>query len=100
MNGVRAILEHLQELAGDRDLVLPQAECKRALGTACVRAGVPHLSHHDFRHLFGTRCIESAVDLPTAARWLGHQDGGALLAKIYFHLVDEHSRLMAARVKI
>jgi integrase len=58
------------------------------------------ISHHDFRHLFATRCIESGVDLPTVARWLGHQDGGALLSRTYFHLVDEHSRRMAARVRI
>jgi integrase len=100
VNGVREVLEELHDVAGDRHLVLPQAECKRALNTACARAGVPHLSHHDFRHLFATRCVQSMVDLPTAARWLGHLDGGALLAKIYFHLVDEHSRLMAARVRI
>ena len=80
--------------------MLPQAECKRSLDAACERAGVPHLSHHDFRHLFATRCIQSGVDLPTVARWLGHRDGGALLAKIYFHLADEHSQAMAARVRI
>ena len=55
VNGVRDVLQQLQELAGARDLVLPQAECKRALNTSCERAGVPHLSHHDFRHLFATR---------------------------------------------
>jgi hypothetical protein len=50
--------------------------------------------------MFATRCIESAVDIPTAARWLGHQDGGALLGRVYFHLADAHSREMAGRVKI
>lgn len=39
-------------------------------------------------------------DVPTAARWLGHQDGGALLGRTYFHLVDHHSRRMAARVRL
>jgi len=100
VNGIREILDELQGVAGVEELVLPQAECKRSLNTSCARAGVPHLSHHDFRHLFATRCIQSAVDLPTAALWLGHRDGGALLAKIYFHLVDEHSRRMAAKVRI
>lgn len=100
VKGVRKVLEELQDVAGDRDLVIPQAECKRSLQTACRRADLPRLSHHDFRHLFATRCIQSQVDLPTAARWLGHQDGGALLSRTYFHLVDEHSRRMAARVRI
>ena len=72
VNGVRGVLQRLQELAGDRETVLPQAECKRSLATACARAGVPHLSHHDFRHLFATRCIQSGVDLPTADGSIGH----------------------------
>lgn len=100
VNGIRITLRKLREVAGESDLVIPQAECKRSLDTACRLAGLPHLSHHDFRHLFATRCIQSGVDIPTVARWLGHQDGGALLAKVYYHLIDEHSRRMAAKVVI
>ncbi len=100
VRGVRETLTRLQAVAGDSDLVLPQRECKGALRGACKRLKLPKLLHHDFRHLFATRCIQSGVDLPTVARWLGHRDGGALLAKTYFHLVDEHSRKMAARVVV
>lgn len=100
VNGIEDVLTRLRSVTKGRGTILPQSEVKRSLDTACRRAGVPHLSHHDFRHLFATRCIESGVDIPTVARWLGHRDGGALLAKTYFHLVDEHSRTMAARVKI
>jgi len=100
VNGVADALQALRDVAGHSELVLPQAECKRSLQTACALAGLPRLSHHSFRHHFATRCLESGVDLPTAARWLGHQDGGALLARTYFHLVDEHSRRMAAKVRI
>src|SRR5690606_14925834 len=57
------------------------------------------LSNHDLRHLFATRCIESGVDIPTVARWLGHKDGGALAMKVYGHLRDEHSQRSAARVR-
>jgi integrase len=100
INGVRSTLDELRLVAGGGGRILPQAEAKRSLRSACKAAGLPPLSHHDFRHLFATRCIESGVDLPTVARWLGHLDGGALLAKRYFHLIDEHSRRMAQRVKI
>lgn len=100
VNGVRDTLKALRKLAGDSETILPQGECKRSLQTACKRAGLPKLSHHSFRHLFATRCIESGVDIPTVARWLGHQDGGALLSRTYFHLLDEHSRRMAKRVRI
>ncbi len=99
INGTAVALDRLRALSAT-DLVLPQAECKRSLQTACRAAGLPRLSHHDFRHLFATRCIQAGVDIPTVARWLGHSDGGALLSRTYYHLVDEHSRKMAARVTI
>jgi len=99
VNGIRDVLADLKAV-GDGERILPQAEAKRSLKTACARAGLPLLTHHDFRHLFATRCIQSNVDVPTAARWLGHRDGGALLGKTYFHLVDAHSRTMAQRVVI
>ena len=100
INGVRDTLEKLRAVTGQGERVLPQAECKTALNSACARAGVPRLSHHDFRHLFTTRCVQSGVDIPTVARWLGHLDGGALLARTYFHLADEHSLLMAQKVRL
>jgi hypothetical protein len=56
------------------------------------------ITHHDLRHLFATRCIESGVDIPTVSRWLGHKDGGALAMKVYGHLRDQHSVEMAQKV--
>jgi integrase len=70
-----------------------------SLARACKEIGIPRLTHHDFRHLFATRCIESGVDIPTVARWLGHKDGGALAMKTYGHLRNEHSQAMAQKVK-
>jgi integrase len=59
---------------------------------------IARFTHHDLRHLFATRCIESGVDIPTVSRWLGHKDGGALAMKVYGHLRDQHSVSMAQRV--
>jgi integrase len=98
--GTEQTLARLKVVTGRTEIVLPQSQCRRALVTACKRLGLPHLSHHDFRHLFATRCIESGVDIPTVARWLGHSDGGALLGRVYFHLSGAHSQAMAARVRI
>lgn len=58
----------------------------------------PEISHHDCRHLFATRCIESGVDIPTVSRWLGHKDGGALAMKVYGHLRRTHSLESAKKV--
>ena len=97
--GIADVLERLMCL-DHAGFVLPRENARKAIASACVRAGVPHMSFHCFRHLFATRCIQSGVDMPTVARWLGHRDGGALLARTYYHLADGHSQTMAARVRI
>jgi integrase len=74
-------------------------ECQKALDRACKKVGADRITHHDLRHLFATRCIESGVDIPTVSRWLGHKDGGALAMKTYGHLRREHSIAQAQRVK-
>jgi len=73
-------------------------ECQKALDRACKKVGTDRITHHDLRHLFATRCIESGVDIPTVSRWLGHKDGGALAMKTYGHLRREHSVAQAQRV--
>lgn len=73
-------------------------ECQKSLDRACKRVGTGRITHHDLRHLFATRCIESGVDIPTVSRWLGHKDGGALAMKTYGHLRREHSIAQAQRV--
>jgi integrase len=78
--------------------VVTVTECREALETACEKVGIERITHHDLRHLFATRCIESGVDIPTVSRWLGHKDGGALAMRTYGHLRDEHSQAMAQKV--
>jgi integrase len=73
-------------------------ECQKALDRACKKVGMDRITHHDFRHLYATRCIESGVDIPTVSRWLGHKDGGALAMKTYGHLRREHSVAQAQKV--
>jgi len=73
-------------------------ECQKALDRAAKKVGADRITHHDLRHLFATRCIESGVDIPTVSRWLGHKDGGALAMKTYGHLRREHSIAQAQRV--
>ena len=73
--------------------------CRGALASACSAIGLKPINHHDLRHLFATRCIESGVDIPTVSRWLGHSDGGALAMRVYGHLRQEHSAAQAAKVQ-
>ena len=98
---MRSLLERLR---GERPEETPQTpvmrvqECQGAINSACKKLGIARFTHHDLRHLFATRCIESGVDIPTVSRWLGHKDGGALAMKVYGHLRDQHSTTMAQRV--
>lgn len=95
------LLERLRTAHHDETAAAPVMrvkECQGALTRACKKLRIPRITHHDLRHLFATRCIESAVDIPTVSRWLGHKDGGALAMKVYGHLRDQHSVAMAQRV--
>ena len=115
------MLELLQRLKTENphepnDRVCVVSECEKALTAACgvkngerlkrmrwgkevlLGIGIERITHHDLRHLFATRCIESSVDIPTVSRWLGHSDGGALAMKTYGHLRREHSAAMAQKV--
>lgn len=83
---------------GLSDSLFKIKECQKTIDAACKRVGMPRITHHDFRHLFATMCIESGVDIPTVSKWLGHSDGGALAMKTYGHLRQEHSAMQAAKV--
>ena len=83
---------------GADDPVLLIKSPRIALENSCERLSIDHMRVHDLRHLFATRCIESGVDLPTLADWMGHKDGGVLCAQVYGHLCKKHSTAMAGRV--
>ncbi len=97
----RAMFERMRAERADESLdakVFLVRESQKSLDRACQRVGADRITHHDLRHLFATRCIESGVDIPTVSRWLGHKDGGALAMKTYGHLRREHSLAQAQKV--
>jgi integrase len=97
----RALFQQMRTVRANEPLdakVFAVRESQKALDRACKKVGTDRITHHDLRHLFATRCIESGVDIPTVSRWLGHKDGGALAMKTYGHLRREHSIAQAQRV--
>ena len=82
-----------------KSLVVPRPDMRHWFRLAVEKLGLPRWTHHDMRHLFATKCIESGVDVPTVSRWLGHRDGGVLAMKIYGHLRDWHSQECAQKVR-
>ena len=99
---MRRLLERIRSERGEEawmnTTVMQVRECQKAIDAACQKLGLVRITHHDLRHLFATRCIESGVDIPTVSRWLGHKDGGVLAMRTYGHLRDQHSAAMAQKV--
>ncbi len=78
------------------DRILPTKSLQSVLTSACTAIEIGHLSHHDLRHLFATRCIEAGKDFVTIASWMGHKDNGRTIMMIYGHLRRHHSKKEAA----
>lgn len=98
---MRGLLERMKRDIGKAApdaFIARTASAKKCFATACRRLALPHFHHHSLRHYFATCAIESGVDIPTVARWLGHCDGGALLMKTYAHLQQTHSMEQMKRV--
>ena len=81
---------------GEADL--PLVNFNKALISACEKAGLDNFGFHDCRHYFISHCVMSGIDYMTIARWVGHQDGGVLIGKVYGHLSNEHAQRQAQRV--
>lgn len=71
---------------------------RESLLLARESAGLPDFGFHDLRRFFASRAVMSGIDFLTVSRWLGHKDGGILLAKSYAHLANEHRKTQAARL--
>jgi integrase len=99
---LRGLLERLKADLGKEphanQRVISIATAKKAIGSACRRAELPPFHHHLLRHFFVSQAIEAGVDFKTIAAWVGHKDGGMLVAKTYGHLTDTHSVAMAQKM--
>ena len=97
---LRRLLERLALTSGkpESERLFPFDTARKALDTACKKAGLPHFGHHAMRHFFCSNAIEAGCDFKVIAGWLGHKDGGVLAAMTYGHLRNEHSDAMAKRI--
>lgn len=81
---------------GSKDI--PAKSLRESFKLARKSADLAWVGFHDMRHFFASRAVMAGIDFKTIAEWLGHQDGGVLLCKVYSHLLDGHKRDMAARL--
>lgn len=95
---LRSLCDALPEPPKPSEMIFKIKSAKKSLANASRKAGLPHFSHHSLRHFFCSNAIEAGIDFKAIAGWLGHKDGGLLVAKTYGHLRDEHSTAMAQRM--
>ena len=93
-----AMREQLPAPLQPGDKVFQIGNARKAIATACRHANLPQYTNHTCRHFFCSNAIEVGIDFKVIAGWLGHKDGGVLVAKTYGHLRDEHSTAMAKRM--
>ena len=74
------------------------ASPRGAMKLACKRAGLKQFSVHSLRHFFASNAIESGINFKVISEWLGHSDGGILMAKTYGHMRAEYSAAMAQKM--
>jgi integrase len=97
---LRNFLERLKERRkpAPTDSISKIGTAKKALASACRKGKLPNFTHHALRHYFVSNGIEAGIDFKVIAAWVGHKDGGILVAKTYGHLRDTHSFEMAKRM--
>jgi integrase len=78
---------------------VPTVTLNKALTVARAKSGVQDFTCHLCRHFFISYCVMSGIDYMTIAKWVGHQDGGVLIGKVYGHLNNEHTQIQAQRVR-
>lgn len=79
----------------------------RAVLQGCVKGLVAHgcedlkdmTDLKALRHYFASVCVMAGVDFKTIALWLGHNDGGRLVAKTYGHLRRDHTQQAMKQVR-
>jgi integrase len=76
----------------------PVISLRESLNLVRGTIGLKDFGFHDCRHRFASRCVMAGIDYMTIAKWLGHQDGGILVGKVYGHLSDQHRVMMAQRL--
>jgi integrase len=81
---------------GERDI--PARSFRESLNLTRAAASMPKFGFHDCRHHFISMAVMLGVDYMTIASWVGHQDGGVLIGKVYGHLANEHKMAMAEKL--
>lgn len=73
---------------------------RRSMKKAAKLKGFKLPTFHILRHWFATQAVLQGVPFKIVSDWLGHNDGGLLVSKVYGHLCDKTSREMMQKMKV
>lgn len=82
-----------------RDPSKPRGEFRKALHSACERAGIPTVHPHALRHTWASRLAMAGVDRRTLMELGGWKDG-RMLDEVYAHVTDDHKADVMARTGV
>jgi integrase len=80
--------------------VFPILSPRGAMRNACERMGLEHFTVHSLRHFFVSNAVEQGANFKVIADWIGHKDGGVLVARTYGHLRAEFGAEVAERMSL
>jgi Site-specific recombinase XerD len=80
------------------DAEKPAKTFRNSFSKARKKVNLDWVGFHDLRHYFASIAVMAGIDFKTIAEWLGHEDGGMLVGKVYGHLLPEHRQRMAERL--
>lgn len=74
------------------DQVFRYSTCRKALEAVAEILGLPHMTHHDMRHLFISACLLANIDPVSIAEVVGHKDKGKTIFARYSHAFKDTLR--------
>jgi len=80
---MRQLLERIKAegLTPTNGPVTPIKGARTLMANAGRKAALPCFTHHSMRHYFCSNAIETGIDFKVIAGWMGHKNGGVLVAK-------------------
>ena len=96
---LRKFLDELGERRGREGRLLRVEYCGKTIDRAVKEIGAPSVTPNTWRHWFITETV-TTTDIPFAvlASWVGHSDGGILLARQYSHMRESTSQMWAKQI--
>ena len=96
---LRKFLDELGERRGREGRLLRVEYCGKTIDRAVKEIGAPSVTPNTWHHWFITETV-TTTDIPFAvlASWVGHSDGGILLARQYSHMRESTSQMWAKQI--